>query len=145
MINQSLIYVDDKNITTRDGAIDQLIKIAFENGYLTEVEEFKKSVLDREDSMSTAVGREIAIPHGMSNAVTNTFVVCGKFAQSVSWDVEEVKLVFLIGVSIDNRNNEHLKVLATLSRNLMVDEFRLGLLEAKTNDQMFEILKEIDN
>ncbi|WP_445744817.1 fructose-specific PTS transporter subunit EIIC [Paenibacillus sp. FSL R5-0527] len=132
--------------STRDGVIDEMIGKLETAGALTSREEFKLAVLNRERESSTAIGMNIAVPHGKSSAVLKPRVVFGMKPEGVDWDSADgtpAKLIFMIAVPAENKGNEHLKILQMLSRKLMDDSFRERLLNVKTKQAAYDLLDEI--
>lgn len=104
----------------------------------------RKSVLQREAEFSTAVGYEVAIPHGASDDVTESFVAVSTIENPILWGEESVRMIFMIGVPEHKRTKEHLQILAWLSRNLMHDDFRSNIINATTKTQLFECLSRLE-
>ncbi|MGZ7444034.1 fructose-specific PTS transporter subunit EIIC [Paenibacillus sp. TH7-28] len=132
--------------STRDGVIDEMIGKLEAAGALTSREEFKQAILSRERESSTAIGMNIAVPHGKSSAVLKPRVVFGMKPEGVNWDSADgtpAKLIFMIAVPAEHKGNEHLKILQMLSRQLMDDGFRERLLNVKTKQAAYELLDEI--
>ena len=102
-------------------------------------------VFEREAEGMTGIGNSIAIPHGKTAAVTEPFLCFAKVA-SIDWNALDggpVDLVFMIGVP-ENAGNEHLKILASISRKLMKEEFRSGLREAGSSTELMQFLLKSD-
>ncbi|PKM50941.1 MAG: PTS mannose transporter subunit IIAB [Firmicutes bacterium HGW-Firmicutes-7] len=145
IINEKLINLQ-VNDRTKEAIIQELAKMACEEGRIGDVDAYVKAVLKREDEYSTAVGFGVAIPHGKTNAVKEPFLVFAK-VQSVEWnalDGEPVDLVFMIGVPEESAGSLHLKILASISRKLMKEEFREGLRQSKTPEEIMKLLKSSD-
>lgn len=141
IINEGLI---DLNVTqtTKEGVIERLAALAQAEGRVNNLEEYIKAVLHRETEYSTAMGFGIAIPHGKTDAVTEPFLCFAKVGK-VDWsalDGNPVDLVFMIGVPED-AGTAHLKILASISRKLMKQEFRDGLRNAKSPSELIEFLQ----
>jgi PTS system fructose-specific IIA component len=63
--------------------------------------------------------------------------------EHVDWtslDGTDVDMIFMIGVPEVDSSNEHLKILALLSRKLMKDEFRQALRVARSEDEVMDVL-----
>lgn len=135
----------DATLRTKKEIIAYLSQLAAAAGKIDDMDRYITAVLQREETASTAVGFKIAIPHGESDAVTQTFVACVQLKHPVVWDHDEVDLVFMIGVPLSSRNKEHLRILAMLSRHLMKEDFRRELREAKTDDEFYERIKFLEN
>ena len=57
------------NETNKESIIRFLAQMAYEAGYVSEVESYVHAVLEREKEYSTGVGFNIGIPHGKSESV----------------------------------------------------------------------------
>ncbi len=145
MFDINLVNVENKKFESKEAIIHHLAEVAKENNYIGNIEGYYNSVILREKQTSTSVGHGIAIPHGESNSVGQTFVACCKLNKGILWSDYEggeaiVNLVFLIGVPQSQRSREHLRILALLSKNLMKEEFLQKLSQAKTKQELYECL-----
>ncbi|WFB59833.1 PTS fructose transporter subunit IIABC [Paenibacillus sp. BR1-192] len=132
--------------TTQDAVIDEMIGILERNGAVRADGDFKQAILAREQESSTGIGMNIAIPHGKSDAVLKPSVVFGIQQEGVDWkslDGSEAKLIFMIAVPRNSKQNAHLKVLQMLSRKLMDDEFREALLAVTTKEEAYQLLDQV--
>lgn len=125
-------------------AIDYLINVAYQNDKIIDKDEYKQAILAREEEFSTALGYLVAIPHGQSDTVKEPFVIFGRTKSTLIWDEHEVRLIFMIGVPMKNRDKTHMKILANISRKLLDDDFREKLLEAKDQNAVLQILNDIN-
>lgn len=95
------------------------------------------AVWAREDTYATSVGHGVAIPHSPRAAVGAPTVAVARLAGPVAWgkdgggEESDVRLVMLLLIP-EGSGKDHLRVLATLARKLMNDEFRDGLFAAPT-------------
>ncbi|MDG3075130.1 PTS fructose transporter subunit IIABC [Bacillus halotolerans] len=131
---------------TRDDIIDEMIQKLSRTGMLHSESGFKQAVMNREQEGTTAIGMNIAIPHGKSDAVKKPSVVFGIKRSGIDWnslDGSEAKLIFMIAVPKDSGGNQHLKLLQMLSRKLMDDSYRERLLSVQTKDEAYKLLDEI--
>jgi len=132
--------------TTQDAVIDEMIAVLERNGAVRADGDFKQAILAREQESSTGIGMNIAIPHGKSDAVLKPSVVFGIQQDGVDWkslDGSEAKLIFMIAVPRDSKQNAHLKVLQMLSRKLMDDDFREALLAVTTKEEAYQLLDQV--
>ncbi len=105
-----------------------------------QLEKIRKSVFEREQIMSTGVGKQLAIPHGKCSEIENilaSFAVLDKPVNFDSIDNEPVKLVFLL-VGPESKCNTHIKLLSRISRLMNSSSFREKLVQCTTADQIFE-------
>ncbi|MFB4327197.1 PTS fructose transporter subunit IIABC [Priestia sp. BR_2] len=132
--------------TTQDAVIDEMIGVLERNGAIRADGDFKQAILAREQESSTGIGMNIAIPHGKSDAVLKPSVVFGIQQDGVDWkslDGSEAKLIFMIAVPRNSKQNAHLKVLQMLSRKLMDDDFREALLAVTTKEEAYRLLNQV--
>lgn len=70
VINKHMIFLD-KNIDNRNEVIDYILNMAYNLRLIYEIAELKQSIVSREKEISTAIGYNIAMPHGKSRVVKN--------------------------------------------------------------------------
>ncbi|CAA7600103.1 protein-Npi-phosphohistidine-sugar phosphotransferase [Acididesulfobacillus acetoxydans] len=132
--------------TDRTSVIRELTQLLDKEGCLFSQDGFLQDVFKREETGNTAVGFGVAIPHGKSPAVKEAAVVFGRSEAGIDWeafDGSPVHTVFLLAVPDQQASNEHLKILAMLSRALINEEFRQELSEAKTKAEILGILEKV--
>ncbi|TQR99714.1 PTS fructose transporter subunit IIABC [Paenibacillus ottowii] len=145
IVTMDLINLDLEG-ATQDAVIDEMIGTLERTGAVSSAGDFKQAILDREKESSTGIGMNIAIPHGKSEAVLKPSVVFGVKRSGVDWkslDGSEAKLIFMIAVPRNSKDNAHLKVLQMLSRKLMDDRFREALLAVTTKEDAYELLGQV--
>lgn len=116
----------------REEAIRLLIDAA--GSRITDPAAVLRAALDREEKATTAVGEEVAIPHARCSGVAEPVVALARIPKGVDWEAPDgkpVRLAFLIAVP-QQSGKQHLKILAALARALMRQNFREGLLRART-------------
>ena len=129
--------VGDKN-----SAIDKLVELMVTNGNITNKEEYKRIVMEREKEGTTGIGEGIAIPHGKSKVVLKpglSAMVVPNGVEFNSLDGKPAKLLFLIAAP-DTKDNVHLEVLSRLSTLLMDTKFRENLLNAKSVEEFISYI-----
>lgn len=144
VFDQQLIQISDETMT-RDDAIENLIHQLKLNNYIDNEVDLKTAVLNREAESTTAIGMNVAIPHGKSNTVRKPIVAVLNNKQGIEWEsLDETlpKIVFLIAVPNDS-SDTHLKLLQRLSRALMDDDIRDSLIDAKDKQAIYNILQDI--
>lgn len=146
LINRNLIALN-MEAKDKNEALRELIGLVQKENKIASEEKFLDCVLHREKEFSTGVGNGIAIPHGRSETVNEALVAFAKLNNRIDWnsvDDELVDLIFLLGVPDKNTENLHLKILAQLSRKLMDEEFVKVLREARTEQEVFDALSDIE-
>ena len=121
----------DAAATTKDEAIDQLVSVATAAGRATDPAALRSDVAAREELLPTGIEGGIGIPHARTSGVSEPTVTFGRSTNGIDWGAADgpAHLVFLITVP-DGAGDEHLQILASLSRALMKSEFRDTLLRA---------------
>lgn len=145
IMNEDAVILDLK-AQTKDDALHMLSQQLTELGYVDSHTNFKQAILDREEESTTGIGEGIAIPHGSYEGVKEATVIFARHSEGLEWnslDGEDVHLIFMIAVPKHSRNNLHLKILQMLSRKLMDESFRKQLLEAKTKEEIIQLLENV--
>jgi len=108
-------------------------------------QELAQEILKREELMSTAIGRGIAIPHIRLSSVTDLVVSVGISQTDImdfqALDDEPVRLLFMIAAAT-NQHAYYLQTLSFFSSRLKNRELRTALLAAKTPQDAYAILTE---
>lgn len=131
----------------RDAAIRELAGLLAETGKVNDREELVRAALAREEQGSTGLGEEIAVPHAKTDAVTAPVVGFARSADGIDWgsvDGTRARLVFIIAVPSAAAGDEHLRILAKLSRKLTDAAFRERLLSAADVPAILGVLREIE-
>lgn len=118
--------------TDRDGAIVEAGRLLVEAGAVDAA--YVDSMLEREQSVSTAMGNGLAIPHGTNEAkglVAKSAMSVVRFpGDGIEWSGQSVNWV----VGIAGRGQEHLGLLASIA-GIFTDESEMARLEAATSEQ----------
>ncbi|EST26398.1 fructose-specific PTS transporter subunit EIIC [Streptomyces roseochromogenus] len=130
----------------KGAAIREMAELLSRSGRVGDVDELVAVALRREEQGTTGLGEEIAIPHAKTDAVTAPVVGFARSAEGVEWgslDGTKARLVFMIAVPEAAAGDEHLRILALLSRKLMDDGFRERLLAAPDERAVLDVLGEV--
>ncbi|MER6132761.1 fructose-specific PTS transporter subunit EIIC [Streptomyces sp. NPDC001815] len=130
----------------KESAIREMAGLLAATGKVADVEELVRSALRREEQGTTGLGEEIAVPHAKTDAVTAPVVGFARSAEGVEWgslDGTKAKLVFMISVPEAAAGDEHLRILALLSRKLVDAGFRERLMTAPDVAAVLDVLREI--
>ncbi len=130
--------------TSKTEVINELIDLFKDDERVTNIENMRMAVHDREKIMSTGVGKGFAIPHAKTVSVTDIVAAFGKLDEPIDFqalDGQPVNLVFLL-VGKENLVGPHIKLLSRISRMMNKDEFRESLAKAKTVDEIYTLFDE---
>ncbi|MEV8319412.1 fructose-specific PTS transporter subunit EIIC [Streptomyces sp. NPDC059900] len=130
----------------KDSAIREMANLLAATGKVNDVEELVQTALRREAQGTTGLGEEIAIPHAKTDAVTSPVVGFARSSEGIEWgaiDGTKAKLIFMISVPESAAGDEHLRILALLSRKLMDTGFRERLEAAPDEAAILGVLREV--
>ena len=135
--------------TTRKGSFAKWPKRCWKRAKFAsgELESIVKAILKREELGSTGIGRGVAVPHTKHpsvNRLVGTVAVSQEGVDFDSLDGEKVQLFFLL-ISPPDRPGDHLRALENISRQLRNDTFCRFLKQAKSPDEIKQLLEEADN
>jgi nitrogen PTS system EIIA component len=106
-------------------------------------QELVAEILRREELMSTAIGRGIAIPHVRLSSVTDLVVSVGVSQTDIidfqSLDDVPVRLLFMIAAAY-NQHAYYLQTLSFFSSKLKNGDLRSSLSAAKTPQEVYSLL-----
>ena len=108
--------------------------------------ELLHGILDREETTSTGIGNEIAIPHCRKDILDSTHICCAIVPDGLdfhSLDGKPAKIVFLTFSQSQNAK-QYMQILAHLSRLLASKKFRDQLLAAKNSQELIDIFKNVE-
>ena len=132
----------------KEDAIRQLVGALREAGKLPADEEpaIVAAVLKREELGSTGIGNGVAVPHTKHPAVSQLTATVGLVHGGLdfaSLDNEPVHILIAL-VSPPENTRDHLRALETVSRHLKNGRFCNFLKQAKTSEEVVELLAEAD-
>ncbi|MDR3171202.1 MAG: PTS sugar transporter subunit IIA [Treponema sp.] len=108
-------------------------------------QELAAEILKREELMSTAIGRGIAIPHVRLSSVTDLVVSVGISRTDIldfqTLDDEPVRLLFMIAAAY-NQHAYYLQTLSFFSARLKNQNLRSDLLRVETTHDAYSLLTE---
>ena len=145
-----------KNILSPDRVVfiehssrrDALVELSEALGTAPQVKnqpELTKEILRREELMSTAIGRGIAIPHVRLASVTDLVIALGICRAAIndfqSIDDEPVRLLIMLAAAY-NQHSYYLQALSFISSKLKNQDLREGLINAQSEQEAYSLLAE---
>lgn len=131
--------------TYKNGVIEELVaSVSKVTG--KDSEELINVIMERERLGSTGIGGGIGIPHGKLKNLESLVLGFGLSRKGVdfeSMDGRPTHLFFLI-LTPENSTGLHLKLLARISRILKNDSFKKKLLKATDSNEVYSIIREVD-
>ncbi|MEV7523980.1 fructose-specific PTS transporter subunit EIIC [Streptomyces sp. NPDC091371] len=145
-------YLTEQTVKTelasgsKEAAIREMAEMLATTGNVRDVDELVRVALAREAQGTTGLGESIAIPHAKTDAVSRPTVGFARSDEGIEWgalDGTKARLVFMISVPEAAAGDEHLRILALLSRKLMDTGFRERLQSAPDEPAILDVLREI--
>jgi len=133
----------------KEGVIREMIQALLDAGKIdpSQMESIVQAILAREELGSTGIGRGVAVPHTKHASVDDlvgTVAVSRDGVDFASLDGEKVHLFFLLVSPLD-RPGDHLRALENIARQLHDDRFCRFLKQARTVEEIYQVLQEADN
>jgi multiphosphoryl transfer protein len=132
LIDPDIIVLGSDN-SAKGTVIRELVNTLYADGRTADPDAVEDAVWRREETYSTGIGFGVAIPHCKSGAVQSNSIAFLRPTKPFLWaegDDEPVNMVILLAINDAAPGDEHLRIIAMLSRRLMHDEFRQRLLDA---------------
>jgi len=129
LLSPDLIVIN-ADASTKEEAIKRGVDLLYIHGRTEQPREIEEAVWRREAQYSTGFGHGFAIPHCKSSVVNANSLVVLKFAQPVPWnsiDEKPVRVMILMVIREADGATEHMKIISTLARQVMHEEFRADI------------------
>jgi len=147
LLEPELITVGSDS-TGKEEVIKEIVDGFFVAGRTDDPLAVEESIWAREKVYSTGLGHGFAIPHCKTDAVAANSIGVVRLRQPIDWDSvdgQPVECVILLAIRESDTDGVHMKVLSTLARKLMHEEFRADLLAACDSDAVLRCLaKELE-
>ncbi len=132
--------------TDKQGAIFELVDLLAEQGQITDAENAREAVWQREATRTTGIGHGLAIPHGKTNACSGLVMAIGKPAEPIDFqsiDGKPVDVIILLVSPVD-QTGPHIQALATVSRMMTNPDTRAAIRDARNGDELFALIRAQD-
>ena len=128
----------------RDGAIVELVEALAAAGKVSSANsaQITEAVIKRENEASTGIGKGVAVPHVKHAVIKDVVATIGCTGQGIdfsSLDKQPVYSVILLLSPTDNAD-KHLRAMGNIFRNLQNSDFRSFLRQARTLEQIREVI-----
>ncbi|MEQ9999645.1 fructose-specific PTS transporter subunit EIIC [Corynebacterium sp. KPL4015] len=145
LLGTSTISLDEPLGNDSEAVIKSLVSLAAADGRISDAAAVADAALHREAQHSTGVGHGVAIPHARSAGVTTPTLAFARLPEGgITWGTGEgpTSLAFLIAVP-DDAGKQHLKLLSTLARAIMKEDFRAQLHAASSREEAEEVIASV--
>ncbi|MFT4235063.1 MAG: PTS mannitol transporter subunit IICBA [Microbacterium sp.] len=126
---------------TRDEALREAADILQSAGAVTAG--YYDAMLAREETVSTFMGNELAIPHGTNEAkstVIGSAISVVRYDGGVDWDGDEA--TFVVGIA--GKGGEHLSILQNVATLFSDDDKVAALKAAATPEELYRLFHEVE-
>lgn len=130
----------------KEEIISEMLDILVRAGKIKDKQVALACVLDREKKMSTGIKHGIALPHGKTDCVKELVACIGISDSEVDFASLDKKpaRIFIMTLSPLNKAGPHLQFLSQVSSLLKSDTMRARFLNAKTPEELIEIIMSDD-
>lgn len=129
---------------TRDSAIYELIKPFVDLNYISKEDSLKiaQSIIFREKSATTGLGKGIAVPHSKHFLVPKTMISIGCSSQGIDFSSRDGALVHTVVLVLNPAFDidHHLSIMEIAFRFLEKEESRMLLRKASTSKAMLDVI-----
>jgi mannitol/fructose-specific phosphotransferase system IIA component (Ntr-type) len=129
---------------TKTEVIDAIVQVLDGHESVSSLEAVRTAIFEREQMMSTGVGKGLGLPHAKTSAATETVAAFATTAAPVDFgaiDDEPVRLLLLL-VGPEEHKSQHVKILGRISRLVSRDSLREQLIRATEPETVINILRE---
>jgi len=133
-------------VNSKNQLLEDLIELIDKSGKLNNKDLALKDVLEREDIMSTGVGKGIALPHAKSKSVTDSIAALIILKNPIDFDSldgEPVNIAFML-LGPEKNVGLHLRLLSKVSRLMNNDSFRLQLVDCKHKEDVVKLFNSME-
>lgn len=146
LFNKEHIFLNVECTDQKD-AFNFIANKFVEKGYGNNVKKAYKSLLKREKEGSTGFNDGIAIPHAKDKSISKPGIFIFTFKNPLEWksvDDSKVKIAIALAVPESKYGVDHIKILSSVARKLVDDDFRNQLVNANTNEAIAELINNIE-
>ncbi len=132
---------------SKESVITELVDLLADSGALVDRDVVLEAVFVREETRSTGIGSGIAIPHGKCSGVKELVMSVGIAAEAIDFDsidAKPVSIIILLASPID-RTGPHIQALARISRLMLDEEFKSKLENARSAEEVYELISNKEN
>lgn len=131
------------NQTSKHDALVELSQVLSNAPQIKNAQEVTQEILKREELMSTAIGRGIAIPHVRLSSITDLVMAVGVCKKPIedfqALDDQPVNLLIMIAAAY-NQHSYYLKTISHFSAKLKKKELRDAIMNAQSELDVYNLL-----
>ena len=132
--------------TDKNSTISQLVDVIATSSKVDDLEAIREAVFEREELMSTGVGKGLALPHAKTTGVLDTVAALAVLSTPVDFDAideEPVSIVFLL-VGPPDSKSQHVRILSRISRLMNRQEIRERIIASTSPTELLTLLVQFE-
>jgi mannitol/fructose-specific phosphotransferase system IIA component (Ntr-type) len=140
-LDETVVRVGLKG-TDKESCFEEMIDILVQAGRVTDRAGALAAIRAREAQGTTGIGQGVAIPHGKHASIPTLTAALGVSSKGIEFDSidgDRVRVVFMLLARMDDPG-PHVRALAEIARLVQTPGFYRKLTEAKTAQEVLEIL-----
>ncbi|MCX7678638.1 MAG: PTS sugar transporter subunit IIA [Spirochaetes bacterium] len=146
-LNKSNILINPKS-KNRWELISEMLNSLVKNASLKkeDVDAVQKALFEREKSMSTGIGKGVAIPHCTTDKVDRVILALAICKNGIDFDAIDglpVNIAVLLLVP-QNKLSQHIKTLANIAKLMNNETLRERLIKTKNAETIINLIKEAE-
>ncbi len=129
---------------SKNDLIEKMLMLVAPHPCIVDKTKLRSDVLKREKEMSTGIGKNVALPHAKTSAVSAPVLAMATLKKEIDFaaiDGEPVNLVFLLATP-EQMLTQHLKLLSRISRVISAETTREKMVKAATPEEVFALFVE---
>jgi SulP family sulfate permease len=145
-LTESLIMLD-LDVSSKEGLFQRMVNQAHKAGIVGNKREFLSSIIERESSTPTIIGKGVAVPHARVGGTNpNVVVVYARLARPIVYDENSTELVHhVFMVSTGNNDKQYLNVLRLIAINIKNESVFRRLNSLSDIHEVHHLLAELKN
>lgn len=135
--------IDDIIATHKEAAIKEICELASLEQNMPSAESIQSAVVERENTIGTALEEGLAIPHARFLSLRRPVIVFGRSIKGIDWDSPDGKLThFIFLILIPERDPDiQVQILRVIVKAFANPELRDELFNANDKDNIWSILQ----
>lgn len=133
------------NFKCKDELFQYMASLFKKAGKIKSEEKYLESLYEREGIGSTYMGNNIAIPHGKSDTVVSPTIAFCRSTKGITYgshdEIGTAKIIFMLAIPKSTAPDDYIKVLSTLARLMIHEEFMSALYKAEDYDDVINAVK----
>ncbi|MEB8132878.1 fructose-specific PTS transporter subunit EIIC [Mammaliicoccus sciuri] len=145
LVDSKRVFLN-KSFNNKESALEFIAQQSVETNVSDNFNSVFAGLKAREAESSTGMENGIAIPHVSDKSISTSSLIVVKMGNEIEWpSLDEKPTNFLISILVpENNGEEHLNILANLSRKLMDKEFTNQLISSNSNEEIVNLLSGVN-